>query len=775
MRHTPARQLAVIMFTDMVGFTAMTQRREALALRLLRQQQRLVRRQLRAFGGREVKTTGDGFLIRFDSALHATQCALAIQQDLHARGAKSPEGERICLRIGLHLGDVEHPRDDLLGDSVNLAARIQSVAPAGGVALSGICYEQIRNQVAAPFEFRGRVELKNVQRPVALFTLEPEQIAALPPILPPEMSARRWWVVHGLLLVAGLLTLVASFVPPPARAPAGVPSVAVLPLANLGAAPGDAPLVDGMHDALLTRLAGIGGIRVISRTSVLEYRGAARRLGVIAAELGAAHVVEGSIQRSGGRVRVSVRLVEARSDRQLWAQDYERPLDDVLAIQGELAHAIAHEVRAVLTPDEQRRLVEVPTQDAGAYDLYLRAVALEHEDRFTATALARIQALLQDAVARDPAFALAHAALARTHVYTFDAGHDSSSARLAGAYAAAQAALRLSPDLPEARLALGLYHYYGFLDFGRALFEFDRALALRPGSADLLSHRGYVLRRLGRLPEALATLQRARSLDPRNPLVIYELAATHAFLRQDAEAERVCRQLPRTVPQAGDFRAQCLLFSVRRRGNLEPAHALERDLATIPNAGPDRHWVQYELALNEGRFGDARRHLQALADDDLDSWAGAPPREMLLADLARLDGDAAGARRLYERAEARVRERLEAYRESGARVANLAFARALRGRLLARLGRREAAQAEAAAAMALLPADFDRFYGPSLAEEVAKIHLHLGERDLALDRLEALLAIPSHTHIQDLRLQRQWSELWEYPRFQELVRRYSQG
>ena len=772
MRRTLARQLAVIMFTDMVGFTALAQRSETQALRLLREQRVLVRRLLPRFGGREVKTIGDGFLIRFTSALHATQCAVAIQQQIQARKPSAGDGE-LCLRIGLHLGDIERPRHDVLGDSVNLAARIQSVAPAGGVAMSGVVYEHIRNQLPAPFEFQGRVVLKNVQRPVALFALGPQQLAGLPPITPPLAPPRYGAALATVVLVASLAVAGGLWTPTAPRHSDAAQAIAVLPLANLGSGPGSAEFADGMHDALLTRLAGVGGLKVISRTSVLEYRGATRRLSEIAAELGAAHIVEGSVQRLEGRVRVTARLVEANSDRQLWARSYDRALDDVFAIQGEIASGIAQEVRAVLTPAERRRLGEVPTRDTTAYELYLRAIAMEHEDRFSATNLARMQALLEDAIKRDPGFALAHAALARGHVYAFDAGHDGTAGRLAQAESAAQRALRLAPDLPEAHLALGLYHYYGFLRFDRALAEFDQALAGRPGDADLWSYRGFVLRRLGRFPEALDSLQQARARDPRNPLLIYELAATHAFLRQNADAERVCRSLPRNVPQAGDFRAQCLVFSIRRRGDLEPAHALERDLASIANAGPDRHWVQYELAVNEGRFADAQSRLASLSDEELESWAGAPPREMLLADLARWRGDATTAAKLYARAEAQVRERLESIRDNGALLANRAFAHALHGRLLARLGRRAEAVVAAEQALDLLPSGRDRFYGPSLVEDVARIDLALGDVAGALDRLEPLLATHSHTHIHDLRLQRAWAELWEHPRFLQLVRRYA--
>ena len=781
MRRSTSRQLVVIMFTDMVGYAALVQRDEALALRVLKRHHQLVRGVLPQFGGHEIKTMGDAFLVEFGSALRATECAIAIQQRIHAALTDAPEAERFEIRIGLHLGDIERPGKDVFGDSVNIAARIQAQAPRGGVAMSGLVYEQIRDKLSAPFSFTGRAELKNIERPMALFALDAQAVRALPALTPqaharrlPRFSKRTLGLIVGGACMLALLTWLALHMSV-SHAPVedATPSVAVLPFANLSSERDSEHFVAGVHDTLLTQLANLGGLKVISRTSVMEYRNAARNLREIGAALGAAHIVEGSVQRSGDKIRVIVQLIEADTDQHLWAETYDRAVADVFAIQSDLAQKIASGVHARLTPGEKARLSTAPTVQAGAYELYLRAMGLEYEDRFGASSLARIQSLLEQALALDADFALAHAALSRCHTYHFDAGHDASPSRLSQALASAQTALRLMPDLPEGHLALGLYYYYGFLDFARALPEIERALELQPSSATAHAYRGFVLRRSGRVEESLLSLARAVQLDPRNPAVIFESAASYAFLHRDADAGRICQQLFQTVPQSGDFRMQCVTYASRRSGTLEPARQLERELSAIQNPGPDLHWIRYELALNEARYDDAQRHLQALSDEDLESWAGALPRDMRLGDLARWRGKKTEALAYYRRALDSMRLRVKPYEQSAALVTNEAFARAVLGMLHAELGEPLAALKEAERARALLPETRDPFYGTSLAEEIAKIHLRLNDPDRALDELERLLVIPSHTHIHDLRLQRQWDGVWEHPRFKLLVQRFA--
>lgn len=768
-RRTPTRKLVAIMFTDMVGYSAQMQRNEARALAVLRRHQKLVRAVIGRFGGREIKTVGDAFLVVFESTLHACECAIALQQSVQSLCVSALEDERFQLRIGLHVGDVERPGGDVYGDSVNIASRVQTQSPAGGLALSGLTYEQIRNKVPVVFRPLGEVPLKNIEHPQVVFVLTSEDIAGLPVIGPSSGTRGTGWG-HGRRFLAtfgwaagivAAVLYVAFF-----ERPSLVPAVAVLPFSNISREPDTEQFVAGMHDTLLTQMAHLGGLKVISQASVSDYQEGPRDLSAIADALGTSHVVEGSVQRAGQQLRVIVKLIEADTLQHVWAGTYDRTLADVFAIQSDLARQIASAVRVVLSPGESQRLSQVPTSSPVAYDAYLRATALEREDRFSLRSLSRIQALLEQALQADPDFALALAALSRVHTYHVDAGFDVSAGRLQQARARAEQALARDADLAEAHWALALYFYYGFLDFGRALTELERVLSLQPHHAEAHAYRGFVLRRAGRPLDALQSLQRAYGLDPRNLATAYELAATHAFLHQDIDADTVCRRGLTVAVEVSDFRLQCLSFSIRVAGSLAPLLTAESD---DPN---DTVWLGYARAFDQGRFIEAAQFLQRLPDDYFSEWAGAPPRSQLLGDVLRESRDEASAQRAYRQAEQDLLRRLKAYDDSAALVTNQAFARALLGQVYANLGRPSEALEQARRARDLLPESRDRFYGPSLSEELAKIHLRLGATDVALDELERLLSMPSHTHINDLRLQRQWEDLWTLPRFQMLLERY---
>lgn len=758
-----------IMFTDMVGYSAQMQRNESLALVVLRRQQRLVRAVIARFGGREIKTVGDAFLVIFDSTLHACECALALQQSVRSMAASTPEAERFQLRVGLHVGDVERPRGDVYGDSVNIASRLQTQSPVGGVALSGLIHEQVRNKVPTVFRPLGDIPLKNIEHPQAVFVLNAEDIARLPVITPSPGARHSWQGLTrrwGALLAGFISAVMAAFAWLYFERSSAVPAVAVLPFTNLSSEPDTAQFVVGMHDTLLTQLSNLGGLKIISQSSVSDYREGFRDVSAIGEALGVAHVVEGSVQRDGQKLRVSVQLIETDSHRHVWAETYDRTLADVFAIQSDLSRHIARAVRAALSPLESQRLSRVPTLSPMAYDVYLRAIALEREDRFSKAALAQTQALLEQALQMDGEFALALAALSRVHTYHVDAGFDVSPERLRRAREYAEHALAKDPSLAEAHWALALYFYYGFLDFERALVELDRVLQLQPNQAEAHAYRGYVLRRAGRPQEALRSLQNALERDPRNPATIYELAATHAFLRQDIDADAVCRRGLKIATSVSDFRLQCLNFSVRLAG--ESALSLVAD----DDDSSDAAWLRYVRALNAGRYAEAAQYLNRLPDEHFSEWAGTPPRALLLADVLRLQNDTVGAQSAYRQAEHELLERLKGYEHSAVLATNQAFAHALLGQVYASLGRAVDALVQAQKARDLLPESRDRFYGPSLSEEVAKIYLRLGKTDAALDELERLLSMPSHTHINDLRLQLQWSDLWPLPRFQRLVERY---
>ena len=464
------RKLAAIMFTDMVGYSALSQRDEKLAQELLEEHRQLLREIFPRFNGTEIKTIGDAFLVEFGSALEAAQCAIEIQRTLAHRDADAPADRQIQVRIGVHIGDVVHRGGDVYGDGVNIASRIEPVAGPGGICVSMDVERQIRNALEARFEKLAPTDLKNISVPMDLFRI----------VLPWEhktevrgqkseigksrvTSAGFPWheMVIGILLLAALIggaflwfhragTGAKTASGNPAAATPSIPekSIAVLPFENLSEEKQNEFFTDGVQDQILTDLSQIADLKVISRTSVMQYKsGLTRNLREIGQQLGVAHVVEGSVQRAANKVRVSAQLIDARTDAHLWAQTYDRDLADVFAIQSEIAKSIADQLQAKLSPNEKKAIEQAPTTDLAAFDLYSRAKSFLLTASFSATGdpdRRKAIELLDEAVKRDSSFFDAYCQLAWAHERLYAvSGSDHTPARLALAEAALQAATRL--------------------------------------------------------------------------------------------------------------------------------------------------------------------------------------------------------------------------------------------------------------------------------------------------------------------------------------------
>ncbi|MBW7998530.1 MAG: adenylate/guanylate cyclase domain-containing protein, partial [Candidatus Glassbacteria bacterium] len=342
------RKLAAIMFTDLVGYTALSQKNEALALELLEEHRQLLRPLFTQHNGTEIKTIGDAFLVEFASAVEAARCAVDIQKALTAHTSVVVPERRVQVRIGLHVGDVVFEGDDVLGDGVNIASRIEPLASSGGICVSEDVAHQIENKIDLPLELLGEKELKGIKKPVTVYRLvlpwEQEagflRLARL--VLRKPLRAR--WVQAGvmvLLIAAGVVWWWTSERVPSIR-PGQITRLAVLPFANLMNDPQQEYFVDGIHDALLTELSRLAALTVISRQSVLRYKGSDKSLGEIARELQAHALIEGSVLRAGDDVRINVQLIEAASDRHLWADIFDRKLENVLALHSDVARAIAN-------------------------------------------------------------------------------------------------------------------------------------------------------------------------------------------------------------------------------------------------------------------------------------------------------------------------------------------------------------------------------------------------------------------------------------------------
>jgi TolB-like protein/class 3 adenylate cyclase/Tfp pilus assembly protein PilF len=752
-RSGGARRLVAIMFTDIVGYTELVQADERRALRLLEAQRAQVRRAAAEFGGRVVEVIGDAFLVEFPSALQAVDCALAIQQAL----ARSDDAVR--LRIGVHLGDIERVGKGLFGDSVNIAARIQGAAPHGGLAISAPVHGQVHNKVGVAFRSLGPVELKGVQQPTEVLVADAAALAAAPA---PQANARRR--VPAIRAIAAGVALVAIVAGAGllARFPASAPqkSVAVMPFKNQSENAQNAYFADGVQESILTLLAGIEDLDVISHTSSLRYRDSKQPLAEIAAELGVAYVVEGSVQRHGDRVRVAAQLIAVEGDRQVWGETFDRKLEDVFAIQSEIAREIASAVHAAMTPRELQRIAQAPTASAQAYDLYIQAL---HTGVFDLKAVAR-EALLRQALALDPQFAMARARLAITHTEIYWWGLDASARRLEMARAEAQAAQQLDPTLAEVHDAWGSYYYRGFRDYGRAINEWQKALEQQPNSATILGSLAAAKRRLGRWDESVADSRRALRLDPHNLGEVRTLAETLEFLRRYEEADALYERWIRGAPQAETI---VHLWRAYNRKVWKADVAFMRQTVARPPSDPselpfftmERTW----LARVEKRFADGIGFLEGLPSD----WIPLPgshrcPRQLEIADLQALMDDSKAAAKSYGEATRMLEDEVRERPLDARAWEFLAWARA-------GLGDRAGALAAIQRATEMMPPARDALVGPDILVTRAKVLMMLGDVDGAVAELAHVVSIPSHHSAQLFAIDPVWQRLWDHPGFRKLL------
>ena len=768
-------RLAAIMSTDMVGYSALCQKDERLANKLLEDHRRMVRTAISALGGREVDTTGDGFLLEFQSALQAVHCAILLQQRQAQRNASVSEDRRFKFRVGIHLGEIETREDNIVGDGVNIAARLEPLSPHGGLAISAAVRALVRNRLSADFRSIGSPPLKNISEPVEVFVLDAEQVAdaQLPQSETPAAPVRRSRILLGAALAGAAAGIVITVMVArhghlePARATDK--SVAVLPFSNFSDDKENEYFAAGMHDSLLTLLARVKDLKVISRTSVMQYKEGARNLREIGRALGVADIVEGSVQKIGNRVRVQAQLIEAATDRHLWAESYDRDLSDVFAIQSEVAQQIVSAVQATLTPAEKESIERQPTANPEAYELFLRAEQLAN----TASGPHRellygVQTTLEKAIALDPQFAAAYAELARVHDNMYWYGIDTSAHRRELARHAAETALRLRPDLPDGHFALGVYYLHGFRDYEQAMASFNDALAREPNSSRAHAYIGYAHRRRGEWAASIAAQERATELDPRNGIAWVELGDTYQRLRQYDKAMAPYEKAQELAPEdpTGPLRIAGLQFL--RHGDIKP---IEAALAAIPrdvDPGQTVSVARIDIATALGRYADAAALLERFPRD-----AFAPgstnfevPRDFLLGRIYVLLDEPAKARARLLRARDQLSDYLTSSEKDGPFVAE---AHAWLGLTQAYLGEREGALRNGDEATRLLPVSKDAMDGPAIADLVAAIHVRTGDTQGALERLQTLLEMPAGAQAYYVMHDPDWKPLWSDPRFKKLI------
>jgi eukaryotic-like serine/threonine-protein kinase len=544
-------------------------------------------------------------------------------------------------------------------------------------------------------------------------------------------------------------------------------SIAVLPFENFSRDPDNAFFTNGVQDEILTALARIAGLKVISRTSVAEYKsGTARDLREIGQQLGVAHLVEGSVQRSGNHVRVNVQLVDTHTDAHLWAQTYDRDLADVFSIQTDIAKAIASQLQAKLSVSEQAAIAQPPTKDVTAFLLYTRAKSLIAFTSYnTALGPKFLEAidLLNKAVARDPSFFLAYCQLARTHDKLYSLGYDHTPARLALADAAIEAAFRLRPDAGEAHLARGEHLYRAYLDYHGAIAELDIARRTLPNDPRIFELTGFVQKRHGKYEEALRNLERAAELDPRNLYPLEQIAMTYGLSRRYAEQTAAVDHCLAIDPNDAGSRVARGRIELEWKADPRPLHqvidSIQADNPDAVSAIADNWFI---CALAERDANAAKAALEALGENTFGDDAMQFSRSVGEGFIARMMNDEAQARAAFSAARAEQEKRVQAQPNYGPTITIL-------GLIDAGLGRKEEALREGRRAVELLPIEKDAINGMHMIANFAVIAAWAGEKNLACEQLAIATRLPGYLSYGQLKLLPYWDPLRGYPRFEKIV------
>jgi TolB-like protein/Tfp pilus assembly protein PilF/predicted Ser/Thr protein kinase len=543
--------------------------------------------------------------------------------------------------------------------------------------------------------------------------------------------------------------------------------IAVLPFENRSEDKANAYFAEGVQDEILTNLAKVADLKVISRTSVMPYKsGVARNVREIGQQLGVAHVVEGSVQRSGNRVRVNAQLVDARTDRHLWAQTYDRDLADVFAIQSEIAKTIAEQLKAKLSPSEKDAIERPPTSDISAFDLYARAkVLFEAPSSGTAEQLQAVD-LLNRAVAHDPSFFDAYCQLAKAHDWLYFLGVDHTSARLALAEAALQAASRLRPDAGETHLARGQNLYHGYHDYDGALAELKVARQSLPNDARIFRLTGYIQRRQGHWEESTRNLERAAELDPRdNNTLILGVASNYWQCRRYAESKAWVARALAFEPNDALTKVWLAWLDYAWKADTRPLHqTIDSIRATNPAAVPSiaQWWLVY-CALAERDGTAAKNALIALNEDAIFFIENIPfNRPFVEGVIARMIKDDGKARSAFSAARAEQEKIVQAQPNYGPALCVL-------GLIDAGLGRKDDALREGQRAVELLPVEKDAMEGPAMIKYLAMIAAWVGNKDLACEQLAVVMRRPSGLSYGELKLHPLWDPLRGDARFEKLV------
>ncbi len=809
-------EIAHVLFIDVVGYSKLLidEQRE-----ILHELNEVVRntpafREAAAAGQLTRIPTGDGMALVFTASPEApVRCALEISAALKSR----PE---IRVRMGIHSGPVSGITDvnghtNIAGSGINMAQRVMDCGDANHILLSKRVAEDLAQyrQWQPLLHDVGECKVKH-DVSVSVVNLYNDQIGN--PALPSRFGASRsrhaagerksrggrnaLLIVFCALIALAIVAIIftpaimkslqkpASSPAPPAPAAAAgdsstraggsynssasaVPekSIAVLPFENLSSDKENAFFAQGIQDEIITTLSKISGLRVISRTSTARYQSAPTNLPQIGRELHVSNVLEGSVQKAGDRVHINVQLIQTDTDAHLWAQSYDRQLTDIFGVEGEVAKSIADSLQATLSPQEKARVEKIPTTNADAYVLYLRARDYQTRPDNFLQDFRSAEQLYGQAIALDPNFALAHARLSAVMAAIYHWYEPTDAVKEKGRREADES-LRLQPDLGEGHLALGLYFYYAESNYAEALRELNLAAKALPNDGDVGLFIAAVQRRQGHFAEAIAAYNKAEALDPRNSVTLYDAAQTYFGLRDWAAAAKGMDRVLALAPDSLNVKIQRAYIDFFWKGSTAPIKRVLESIA--PNLDPDGvvTFARWDVALMDRDSAAAERALQSARLDSFVSPTGVSlPKSYLAGCVAVMRNDALTAQHHFEEARPVLEELVNKSPQDGLRHSQLGF-------LYALMGRKADALREGRRGVELIPITRDVVNGAAVQDFLALIYARTGEIDQAVSLVEKLLTTPfgvdycdESITLADLRTRWEWDPIRNDPRFQKMI------
>ena len=775
-------EIAHVLFIDIVGYSKVSINEQRAVIDELNE----VVRASEQFQKAEVEArlikipTGDGMaLVFYKSPEEPVKCALEISRTLK-------EHPRLQLRMGVHSGPVSgvidvngHP--NLAGAGLNMAQRVMSCGDAGHILLSKRVAEDLQEYEhwRPLLHDLGVCEVKHGTR-VAIVNLHADEVGN--PQLPKKFQAlkkqstrMRWAAAAATLLALGaIVAAIAIFSRYRARSSLAAPekSIAVLPFENLSEEKANAYFADGIQDEILTKLAGIGDLKVISRSSTAKYKSKPEDLKTVARELGVATVLEGSVQKAGNRVRVNAQLLDARIDTHLWAKSYDRDLKDVFAVESEVAQEIADTLRAKLSQSQSIAIATVPTRDAEAYDLFLKGEYEERQAESTENVefFDDAETFYRQALARDPSFALAYARLAYSRLNRHWFINRLDTAQLEEVKSNIERALAIAPDLPEAHLALGIFHYWGHRDYDSALRALDRAIELQPSNSDGRTYRAAIYRRRGEWRRSLAEFERALELNPRDTSIPTEIGNAYLNLRRWSEAERALTRALALDPHNINAAFHLGVTYINSTGDIRRARQAWEGIPE-PKGQVNQYGILISQMIGENAvyLDVLERHFaDALKAQDVAPTNASEGRLNQLearVGIQVLAGQTAAAKSECEEARALLEAQLAERRpQDRTSLTELAWIYLCVGRNADALRvAREAAEA--------LPIEKDAVFGVNFLAGLAQIEAHTGQSEQAVGILRQLLTIPAgeYVSVTRLRIDQVWDPIRNVPGFQKLL------